>query len=224
VKVKICGLTRTEDAALAVELGADLLGINFWPGSPRGVAIEQGATVAAAARAVAAAAGRPAPLVAGVFVDQDPVLVGRAAEAAALDLVQLHGDETPAQASALRMPPGRVLKAFRVGGGLDAAAAADEWPQAWGLLFDAARAGLYGGTGTSFAWWRVAGVAAGRRVLVAGGIAPGRLGELLGAVKGWRPWGIDVCSGVERAPGIKDPEKLRALFEEVRDGEVTTVA
>jgi len=221
VKVKICGLTRAADAALAVELGADLLGINFWPQSPRAVDLERGAEVARAARAVVPR-GAPPPVIVGVFVDQPPSFVGEAVAAAGLDLVQLHGDEEPSILA--RLPTGRVIKALRVADGFDAPAAAATWAAAWGLLFDASRPGLYGGTGATWPWRRVAALGDGRRVLVAGGVAPGRLPSLLQSAGGWRPWGIDVCSGVERSPGVKDPHKLRALFEEVRDGEVSTVA
>jgi phosphoribosylanthranilate isomerase len=219
VKVKVCGVTRPEDAALAVELGADLLGINFWPGSPRGVTLDQARAVADAVR------GRT--LLAGVFVDQDPAFVAAAVVAVGLDLVQLHGDEGPAMLGQLTdagVPPAGVIRAFRVGDGFDAAAALTPWEECWGFLFDAARQGMYGGTGSEWPWRRVRGVAPGRRALLAGGVAPGRLRSLLaaagdrpdgGEAEAWRPWGIDVCSGVESAPGRKDPVKLRALFEEV---------
>lgn len=211
LKVKVCGVTRPEDAALAVELGADLLGINFWPQSPRAVSAAQAREVADAVR------GRV--LLAGVFVDQPPAFVAEAAAAAGLDFVQLHGDEAPETLPELAragVAPDRVIRAFRVGASFDAAGAIAPWGESWAFLFDAARPGMYGGTGVEWSWRRVAHAAPGRRVLVAGGVAPGRLRALLDAVgDDWRPWGIDVCSGVESAPGHKDAGKLRALFEEV---------
>jgi phosphoribosylanthranilate isomerase len=217
MKVKVCGVTTAEDAALAVELGAGLIGINFWPGSPRGVSLRRAGELASAV------GGRA--LKVGVFVDQDPAFIANVVAAASLDLVQLHGDEVPG-AFALAVPAlaTKIVKAFRVDDGFDPAVATAPWADAWGWLFDASRPGLYGGTGASWSWERVAGLAADRRVLVAGGVAPGRLRGLLAAAGGWQPWGIDVCSGVERSPGIKDPGKLRALFEEVRDVEAPTLA
>jgi phosphoribosylanthranilate isomerase len=215
MQVKVCGVTRPEDAVLAVELGAALLGLNFWPGSPRCVSPAQGREVADAVR------GR-ATLV-GVFVDQGRAAVEEAAAAVGLDAVQLHGDETAADAAALTLP---VVKALRLGDGDDAAAAAAPFASCWGLLFDAALPGLYGGTGHAWAWERVAGAFPGRRVLLAGGVAPGRVRGLVArcnCIAGTPPWGIDVCSGVESAPGRKDAARLRALFEEVRDVESAPV-
>jgi len=216
MKVKVCGVTDPDDAALACELGADLLGINFWPRSPRAVSPAQAREVADAAR------GRA--LLVGVFVDEGPARIAEAVAAARLDLVQLHGDEEPELLRELAregVTPGKTIRAFRVGAAFDAARETAPWDACWGFLFDAARPGMYGGTGVEWPWRRVAGVSeaapgrAPRRVLVAGGIGPQTLRPLVAAAGGWRPWGIDVCSGVERAPGRKDPAKLRALFEEV---------
>jgi len=224
MRVKVCGVTSPEDAALACELGADLIGINFWPKSPRAVSVELGRAVADAAR------GRA--LVAGVFVDERPATIAETAAAVKLDLVQVHGDEEPEVLRELAregVAPGKTIRAFRVGAGFDAAREVEPWEACWGFLFDASRPGMYGGTGEAWPWRRVAGFddAPGRtprRVLVAGGIAPGRLRSLLAAAGEWRPWGIDVCSGVELVPGRKDPAKLRALFEEIRDVEAPTLA
>jgi phosphoribosylanthranilate isomerase len=226
MRVKVCGVTRPEDAALACDLGADLLGINFWPRSPRAVSLAQAREVADAAR------GRA--LLVGVFVDESPARIAEAAASARLDLVQLHGDEEPELLGELAragVAAGKTIRAFRVGAAFDVARETAPWEACWGFLFDAARPGMYGGTGTEWPWRRVAGAANGgspasatRRVLVAGGIAPGRLRSLLTNAGDWRPWGIDVCSGVESVPGRKDPVKLRALFEEVRDVEAPTLA
>ena len=216
MNVKICGVTSAADAVAAVELGAGLIGLNFWPGSPRALSLRGGRSVADAVR------GR-AQLV-GVFVDQPADFVARAAGEVGLDLVQLHGDERPEEVTPLAA---RAIKALRVGEGGDPVAAAAPYAACWGLLFDAARPGQYGGTGHAWAWERVAGAFPGRRVLLAGGVAPGRVRDLVArcrAVVGAPPWGIDVCSGVESAPGRKDGALLRALFEEVRDVETLTVA
>lgn len=219
MNIKVCGVTRPEDAALAAELGAALVGINFWPGSPRAVDLAKGRAVADAAR------GRV--LVVGVFVDQPASFVQRALDVAGLDLVQLHGDESAADVAPFAP---RAIKAFRCGEAFDPAAAAP-FGGCWGFLLDAAHERLHGGTGEPWRWERAAGALPGRRVLVAGGVAPGRVRELagrLGARAGHAgvalPWGLDVCSGVESAPGVKDEARMRALFAEVRDVEISTVA
>ncbi len=252
MRVKICGVTAPEDAALAVALGADLLGLNFWPGSPRVVSLAQAGAIAAAARLATRQRREPArgpALLVGVFVDPEPSFVAAAVEAAGLDLVQLHGDEEPGMLRRLEgqcIAGGRVIRAFRVGPSFDATEEMAPWEACWGFLFDAARVGMYGGTGHEWPWRRVAAAlepsgnrGPERRVLLAGGVAPGRLRALLAtagerrpagpapgpaAMAPWMPWGIDVCSGVERTPGRKDPAKLRALFEEVRDVEAPTPA
>jgi phosphoribosylanthranilate isomerase len=156
MNVKICGITRPEDALLAVELGAGLLGLNFWPGSPRAVSPAQGREIADAVR------GR-ATLV-GVFVDHAVSGIEEAAATVGLDLFQLHGDEVPAEVAPLAA---RAIKALRVGEGDDPAAAAAPWGSYWGLLFDAALPGHYGGTGQAWAWERAAAALPGRRVLLA---------------------------------------------------------
>lgn len=224
MKVKICGVTSPEDAALAGELGADLIGINFWPRSPRAVSVELGRAVADAAR------GRA--LIVGVFVNERAATIAETAAAVKLDLAQLHGDEEPDLLRELAregVAPGKTIRAFRVGAAFDAGREVKPWEDCWGLLFDASRPGMYGGTGEAWPWRRIAGFddASGRtprRVLVAGGIAPGRIRSMLATAGDWRPWGIDVCSGVELVPGRKDPAKLRALFQELRDVETPTLA
>jgi phosphoribosylanthranilate isomerase len=206
--VKICGVTRPGDADLAVDLGADLIGLNFYPPSPRCLSVE-------AAREIADAVAGRAFLV-GVFVDRSPAEIEEIAAGVGLDLVQLHGDEGPEAAAALGV---RALKAFRVapaeGERLDPALLAP-YPDAWGFLFDVRDERLYGGTGRTWCYRSLAGLAgaaaAGRPVLVAGGIAPG---TARAALEASGAAGVDVCSGVESAPGIKDPLLLLRLIEEV---------
>lgn len=216
--VKICGVTRPEDAALAACLGADLLGLNFHPPSPRSLDPWRDRTrlleVAAAAAGV--------PLV-GVFVALSPEEIEEVAAAVGLALVQLHGDQEPEVVARFGA---RAVKVFR-----EAAPPPPEelarYPDAWGFLFDAPRPALgagaadpYGGTGESWDHGGLrelcSGGAVGRPVLVAGGIRPGTARAAL-AASGAR--GIDVCSGVESAPGVKDAALMRRLFEEVRHGE-----
>lgn len=211
--VKICGVTRVADAVRAAELGADLLGLNFHPPSPRFLAAD-------AARRLADAVRGRARLV-GVFVDRTPAEIERLVDEVGLDLVQLHGDESPAGFERLAA---RTIKVFRLGGAtdpepLDAGAGAapeapvEAWSDAWGVLFEARHVTLYGGTGTSWTYERIAGLAPGRRVLVAGGVGPANVCE---ALRRSGASGVDVCSGVERTPGIKDPELLERLFAELR--------
>ena len=216
--VKICGVTRPEDAALAAALGADLLGLNFHPPSPRYLDPRRDLP---RLREIAAAAAGVALV--GVFVDLPPGEIEEIAAAASLDLVQLHGDqgsETVARFGA------RAVKVFRQSAPPPAAELA-RYPDAWGFLFDAPRRALdpgaadsFGGTGESWDHGVLRELcsegAGGRPVLVAGGIRPGNARAAL-AASGAR--GIDVCSGVESAPGVKDAELMRRLFEEVRHGE-----
>lgn len=195
--IKICGITRREDAVLAAELGADLIGLNFWPGSPRRVSVEE------ARRITGALDGRTR--VVGVFVDAPRLEIAATAEAVGLDLVQFHGDEPPESVAAFGV---LALKAFRVAGSIEPAALAAH-PDAWGFLFDVHRAGRYGGTGEAWDWARIAALVDRRPRLVAGGIRPDNARR---AIAESRASGIDVCSGVEARPGVKDPALLRSLF------------
>ena len=203
VKIKVCGVTDPANALAAVEMGADYLGLNFYPGSPRYVSIER-------AREIAGAVGGRVPLV-GVFVNAPAAAIAETVERAGLDLVQLSGDEGPETVGPLAA---RTIKAFRTGG-MPGGAELAAWSAVWGVLIDAPHRDLYGGTGEG---WNYASAAelGGRRLFLAGGIGPDNARR---AVEAARPYAIDVCSRVESAPGIKDLELLRRLFQEVRDGE-----
>lgn len=243
--IKICGVTRPGDARLAAELGADLIGLNFYPPSPRALDPEKNPglieELVAAARQTPLVPGsnRPAtdprsnrlsstpaartPLIVGVFVDEDPARIEEIAARFALDLVQLHGDEPPEVAARFGA---RAIQVFRRGSLPDPAELA-EYEGAWGLLFDvpAEEAGAgrgsgaskapYGGTGRTWRYEMLAPLQFDRPALVAGGIRPGNARR---ALERSRAGGVDVCSGVESAPGVKDPERMRRLFEEVRHG------
>jgi len=207
-RIKICGVTRPQDADLAAGLGADLVGLNFWPGSPRRTDLPQ-------AREIAAAVAGRARLV-GVFVDERPGRVDEIVEDVGLDLVQLHGDEPEAERTRFGARLLRVLRADELvirGREIDAAGSRSAAPFAF--LVDAPRPAGVGGTGrawnwsTSREWIRCAPAP----VLVAGGVRPGSAARAL-AESGAA--GVDVASGVERAPGVKDAEKMRRLFEELR--------
>jgi phosphoribosylanthranilate isomerase len=190
--VKICGVTRADDAQAAVAAGANAIGFVFWPDSPRFIDPFR-------ARAIAR---RLPPFVTpiGLFVNQPRDYVGGVASLVRLGAVQLHGDETPEFAASLDWP---VIKALSV----DRAAA---WPVETTLLLDAHDPVRRGGTGQTIDWAAAAAIAARRRVLLAGGLTAENVAE---AVERVRPFGIDVSSGVERSPGIKDERKIRELFE-----------
>lgn len=200
-RVKICGVTRVEDAVLAAALGADWLGLNFWPGSPRHVD-------RARARAIARAVEGRVEL-AGVFVDAPLAEVEATLAEVGLDLAQLHGDEAAADLEVLAAA-GRLLKVFR---GLPAQSAIDASPRAPLFLVDAAHADLRGGAGATWEWGAAAGLRFPGPWLVAGGIRPENAAAALAASGAH---GVDVASGVESAPGIKDPGKMEKLIMEVR--------
>jgi phosphoribosylanthranilate isomerase len=154
----------------------------------------------------------------GVFVNASPADIAEIVEHVGLDLVQLSGDEGPDVAAPFAA---RAIKAFRTGGlpGEDELAA---WSEVWGVLIDAPHGTLYGGTGEAWDYGATTGATAslgGRRLFLAGGIGPDNARRVVEAV---RPFAIDVCSRVESAPGIKDLELLRRLFQEVRHGETPT--
>jgi phosphoribosylanthranilate isomerase len=202
VSIKICGVTRAADARLAVELGAGLVGINFWPGSKRFVGAETAASIAAEARA----AGEVE--IVGVFVDPTDAEIAAARGAAGLDWIQLHGSEAPERVAALGP---RAFKAVPVSTAADVEAAITAPGEL--VLLDARVPGR-GGAGVSFDWSLAAPMAAsGRRWFLAGGLDPDNVAA---AITACRPTGVDVASGVESAPGLKSPDKLRAFIEAAR--------
>ena len=199
--VKICGITRLEDADVAIACGAGALGFVFWPQSPRFVDPY---------RVRAIVASLP-PLIAtvGVFVNQPAHYVNGVASLVGLSAVQLHGDETAAFAERIRRP---VLRAMAVGAA-DHAQGGDvlgAWPKRVTLLLDVHDPERRGGTGRTIDWTEAAGIASRRRVMLAGGLTPENIAAAVHAV---RPFGVDVSSGVEARPGIKDHGRVRALFE-----------
>jgi len=199
-RVKICGVTRAEDALLAVRHGADAIGFNFWPRSKRYVAPE-------VARRIVA---RLPPLVVtvGVFVDPSLEEIRAAVDASRVGVVQLHGDEPPALCAAIGLP---VLKAIRVKDAHSLAALASF--EVAGFLLDSATPG-YGGSGETFDWKLAAEAAQAVPVVLAGGLTPENVAAAVQAV---RPFAVDVASGVESAPGVKDEEKVRRFIERAKE-------
>lgn len=191
--VKVCGITRADDAIAAVEAGADLLGFNFYAKSPRYLTPEDAASIVALLpRQV---------LAVGIFVDADVDAVQHAIATAKLGLVQLHGHESADFCRGFEVPG---MKALRVASLTDLEDAAAPYPDGW-LLADAADPTRYGGTGRSLPIEPVARDLA-RRLFIAGGLTPDSVTDVVRRI---RPLGVDVCSGVERAPGIKDHSLLR---------------
>jgi phosphoribosylanthranilate isomerase len=203
-RIKFCGITNLADAERAVTAGAWAIGLIFWPRSPR--RCEPGAGVE-----IAAAVKRRVE-VAGVFVNATLDHVTATAEAVGLTMLQLHGDEGPAYcAEAARRTGCKVIKAVRVRSGADVQALSSFHTDYH--LLDSYTAGVPGGTGETFAW-DIARAHRGRTpVILSGGLTADNVAEAIEAV---RPFAVDVASGTEASPGVKDPEKLRAFADAVR--------
>lgn len=199
-RVKICGVTRLEDALQAARLGADALGFNFWPGSRRFLAPD-------AAREVV---DQLPPFVTpvGVFVNQPEEEIRRAAEESGVRVLQLHGDEPPELCARLPFP---VVKAVRVGAALSLEALGAY--QVAAFLLDAPSAG-YGGSGATFDWSLAEGVADLGPLILAGGLDPENVAA---AVRRVRPYAVDVASGVESAPGVKDFSKMARFIAAAKE-------
>jgi phosphoribosylanthranilate isomerase len=209
VKVKICGITNMDDARLAIEAGADLLGFNFYPKSPRYIAPEKAGEITAQIRS-----NGQRPLLVGVFVNSSVEEVQSILKIARLDLAQLHGDEPVSMMEQLN---GRGFKALRpiseTEAEIDAEWFAPYGPNAPVLLIDAYRKDQYGGTGHTADWSIATKLAQQYPILLAGGLTPENVSEAIRQVK---PWGVDVASGVECAPGKKDAAKMKLFVERVR--------
>jgi phosphoribosylanthranilate isomerase len=201
-KIKICGITSLDDALAAVDAGADMLGFNFYPKSPRYLEIG----ICRGIAGVLCKRHANVTLV-GVFVNTPVAEIRATIETCGLALAQLHGDETPEILSALGK---RAFKAFRgipdeiTGYTRDAAPA---------LLVDAAVKGVYGGSGVVADWSAAEKLAKRVPLLLAGGLTPENVGA---AVRQVHPWGVDVASGVESSPRAKDPQKMKRFVEEVQ--------
>ncbi len=207
-KVKICGVTLADDAARVAASGADFIGLNFWPKSKRYLAPDRGSLIAGVARSSGSIQ------VVGVFVDADLEEVTAVTSQVDLDFIQLHGDETPEEIAAIAAATKRpIWKSIAIGGANDIEHL-DAWP-AEVLLLDSPSPGK-GGSGKTFDWTHA--IAARRRyrtikLALAGGLDPSNVAAAIDAVE---PWAVDVASGVELGPGVKDPAKLTAFVAAVR--------
>jgi phosphoribosylanthranilate isomerase len=202
VRIKICGITNLGDALAAVEAGADALGLNFYPGGPRYIEPEE------AERIVAALPPFVTPV--GVFVNESRRVLQSVAARCDLRTVQLHGDELPADVAALA--PLAVIKAFTVGRGFRPQVL-KAYKGCAAFLLDTRVKGKRGGTGKSFDWQQARRARAYGRVILAGGLTPENIEDAIATVK---PYGVDVCTGVERRPGKKDLRRLREFIRRAR--------
>ena len=196
---KICGMTRASDALHAVHEGATAIGFVFWKGSPRYIEPERAAEITAALPAQVTTVG--------VFVNEPVDGVRETARVAGLRMVQLHGDETSAYANQLDLPVMRAVTLDTV------ADAAETWPPQTTLLLDSTDPSRRGTGRASVDWGRAALVTSGRRVVLAGGLTPDNIEEAIVTV---RPIGVDVASGVESAPGVKDLDKVARFLTNAR--------
>jgi phosphoribosylanthranilate isomerase len=202
VKVKVCGTTRLKDALLAVECGADAIGFIFYKKSPRSVTMKTAKEICA----------KLPPFVnrVGVFVNETAEKINRIADRCGLDAVQLHGDESPALCKKIKC---RVIKAVRV---KDAASLkAMSHYKVDGFLLDTYKEDQWGGTGKVFDWELAARAKKYGPVIIAGGLNPR---NVKAAIQQVQPYGVDVSSGVEQSPGIKDPKKVKAFLKAVLQG------
>lgn len=203
VRVKICGITRAEDLQAACNAGADALGFVFYARSPRHLEIAQAAALVA----------QLPPFVqsVGLFVDAEPAFVEAVLKAVPLDLLQFHGSEAPEQCRHHGRP---YLKAVRMREGTDLVKYCADFDDARALLLDAYVPGVPGGTGERFDWELIpAGLT--KPIVLSGGLDAGNVGR---AVQTVRPWAVDVSSGVEAAPGIKDAARVAAFIRRATSG------
>jgi phosphoribosylanthranilate isomerase len=197
--IKVCGITRLTDALHAVEHGATAVGFVLWPRSPRAVTVERAADIIAELPSNV--------MTVGVFVNEPVDAIRQVVERARLTAVQLHGDEPPAYADALDWP---VIRAVSVN---DIGEASEAWSPDTALLVDNIDPVRRGGTGAAIDWSQAAVIAQKRRVVLAGGLTPDNVASAIRAV---RPYGVDVSSGVESAPGVKDFDKVAQFIANAR--------
>ncbi len=198
-RVKICGMTRRQDADFAAESGADAIGLVFYPPSPRAISIAQAEDIVSGIA--------PFVSVVGLFVDPEKELVSQCLDALPIDIIQFHGDESPAFCEQFDKP---YIKAVRMKPGTDLKQITEAHREASGFLLDAYQPGLPGGTGKTFDWSLIADI--DRPVILAGGLNAGNVQQ---AIQQVRPFAVDVSGGVESEKGIKSHDKISAFMREV---------
>jgi len=200
-RIKICGITTADDARTAVDLGADAIGLVFYARSPRGVTAQQAQQIAAAVP--------PFVTIVGLFVDEPVDSIKRILSSVPVDLVQFHGDETPAFCQQFGRP---WIKALRVRPGVELETLCKDYQAGRGILLDSWQDGVPGGTGKSFDW-DLAARTLPLPLVLAGGLNDSNVGE---AIARLRPAAVDVSGGVERVPGVKDSGKIERFVAAVR--------
>lgn len=203
-RIKICGITRPEDARAVAASGADAIGLVFYSASPRAVTVDQAVAITAVVP--------PFVTVVALFVDEPVASIERILESVPIDLIQFHGEESPEFCQQFGRP---WLKALRVQPGIDIADACRKYHRARAVLLDSFKAGVPGGTGQAFDW-ELTPANLPLPVVLAGGLHPDNVGD---AIRALHPAAVDVSGGVESAPGIKDAEKIHRFIAAVRAAE-----
>jgi len=204
LRVKICGITRREDALLSAELGADAIGFIFYDKSPRNIKWQAAEEIARSLPSHVAKVG--------VFVNPSLTEVNHHLEKVGLDAVQIHGEHRVAELRTI--PPNRLIYALQIGESFELRNLESYQNTCAALLLDAFKSGAYGGTGTTFDWEIAVKAKAYKRIILAGGLTPQ---NVVRAVEQVQPDAVDVNSGVETQPGVKDHHKLRELFTNLED-------
>ncbi len=203
-RIKICGITRPEDALAALENGADAIGLVFYGKSPRAVNVEQAKKIAAVVP--------PFASIVALFVNASATEINRVLESVSIDTIQFHGDESAAFCEQFKRP---YIKALRVKPELDISSACSDYTSAKGILLDAWQEGVPGGTGKSFDW-HLALLDLPLPLVLAGGLTRK---NVVGAIGLLHPAAVDVSGGVEQAPGIKDAAKIEKFIAAVRSAD-----
>jgi phosphoribosylanthranilate isomerase len=199
-RIKICGITRPEDAMIAAEAGADAIGMVFYPDSPRAVTIQRAREITAVLP--------PFITVVALFVNAGREEIQKVLENVRIDTLQFHGDEQPEVCNSFYLP---YIKALRMHQDIDLLAEVNRYQTACGVLLDSFSHQAPGGTGEIFDWKQIP-AQLDKPVILAGGLTPENVGE---AVRAVRPYAVDVSSGVEKEKGIKDEKKVRTFIENV---------